>query len=70
MEDTFKFKKSYTDDVICEQIGRLSLRGGNIVRMIFDPQGFRLLISQDAIDSGSVIVMPKDESQLSAMEIK
>lgn len=53
-----------TKKVICEPCARWVLGDGSVVRLVFTPSGFKMAVSQDAIDSGHLIITPKSEDQL------
>jgi len=68
-KDVFKFDKTFEGNkVIPLFLGRLQLCDGSIVRIIFTPEGLKLVVSQNAIDNKSLIVTKRFEPGLICSE--
>lgn len=58
MRDTYTFQRSLENDcIILDQVARIYLGDGqSVVRLLFTPDGLKMLISQSSIDSGYIKV--------------
>ncbi len=58
--DVYRFEKSYeTDGIILYPVGRLQLASGNIVRIVFTPDGLKLGLSEGSKDNGDIFWVEK-----------
>jgi hypothetical protein len=53
----FPFQESYEyQTVVPEPVGRIILGNGDIVRIVFTPQGLKMSVSSSAIRDGYIVV--------------
>lgn len=61
-KDVLKFERDFmTGDVICFNAGHLTVHDKYRIRILLSPLGLQLIVPQEAIDAGAVMVMSLHE---------
>lgn len=70
MKDIYEFAKDFaTGEVIEQPIGRICLCDGSIMRIVFGPEGVRVGIMEESIDSGAVVIWGKSPLEVSGFGV-
>ena len=57
-KNIFEFDSEFdTGNVIAEQIAHLYLASGNRVRLLFDPDGLKIIILKSSLDNGDIVIV-------------
>lgn len=68
MKDVFEFDKDFaTDAVIHKILGRLHLQDGGVIRLLFGPQGFHVMVPRSSVGKSIRIIEDCKEQTLGTL---
>lgn len=61
---TFEFDTNFEGDLLPVSIGRIYLASGRVARVIFIPDGLKIIIPEASLTNGDVEIVPDDPGNI------